>query len=327
MQISAQNLTILFTTFDPIFQQGYEMAPSDYEPLTTIAPSGSGQQMYPWLKMTTGFREWIGDRVHQALEATAYTIVNKTWENSIAIEREKIEDDEYEVYGPAIRNLGWDAKLFPNQLIFGMMKAASSNAPQTIGHITVPVPIGYDGQNLYSANHPVGLLGQTSATGPTTPVSNIDSGGSGVYWYLVDAHRPIRSFILQKRREFAVTHMNALTDEAVYNQRTFRYGVDGRYNAGVGLWQLTYASNQDLTNPVNYGKAVAALEGFKTDAGIPFGAWSGPPNTRFLVVPPSLRQVATQLLHGNFGAGTISTIPMSNIYLNDATLIVSPWLA
>jgi phage major head subunit gpT-like protein len=327
MEISSANLTTLFTGFDTIFQRGFEMAPSYYEKLCSIVPSSTSQTLYPWLGRTTGFREWVGDRVLQALEAHSYTIVNKTFEDTVGIERERIEDDQYGVYTPVIEQLGWDAKTHPDQLIFGMMKAATSGASVTIGKITIPVPTCYDGNNLYYASHTTGLAGE--AGGAT--VSNINSSGSGNYWYLVDAARPIKPFIFQKRREYAVTRMNTATDEAVFSQRLFRYGVDVRCNAGVGLWQLTYASNTDLTNPANYGAAVKALRSIKSDAGVPFGAWNGPPTTRFLVVDPSNEEAARQLLHSTFGAGNIagavSTIPMSNIYLNDATLIVSEWLA
>jgi phage major head subunit gpT-like protein len=328
MEVSSQNLTTLFTGFDTIFAKGFEMAPSYYDKLCSIVPSSTSQTVYPWLGRTTGFREWFGDRVLQALEAHAYTIVNKTFEDTVGIERERIEDDQYGVYAPVIEQLGWDAKTHPDQLIFGMMKAAVTGAAVQIGKITVPVPICFDGLNLYSASHPAGLAGEASSA-VTYP--NIDTGGSGAYWFLVDGARPIKPFIFQKRREYAVTRMNTATDEAVFSQRLFRYGVDVRCNAGVGLWQLTYASNKDLSNPANYGAAVAAVRSIKSDAGVPFGAWNGPPSTRFLVVPPSLEEVARQLLHATFGAGNIagavSSIPIANVYLNDATLIVSEWLA
>ena len=329
MEISSANLTTLFTGFDSIFQRGFEMAPSYYEKICSIVPSSTSQTIYPWLGRTTGFREWVGDRVMQALEAHSYTIVNKTFEDTVGIERERIEDDMYGVYTPVIEQLGWDAKTHPDQLIFGMMKAATSGSSVTIGKITIPVPTCYDGHNLYYASHPAGPAGESSAI--NTTYSNLNSSGSGNYWYLVDAARPIKPFIFQKRREYAVTRMNTATDEAVFAQRLFRYGVDVRCNAGVGLWQLTYASNTDLTNPANYGAAVKALRSIKSDAGVAFGAWNGPPTTRFLVVDPSNEEAARQLLHATFGAGNIagavSTIPIANIYLNDATLIVSEWLA
>ena len=331
------------------------MAPSYYDKLCSIVPSSTSQTIYPWLGRTTGFREWAGDRVLQALEAHAYTIVNKTFEDTVGIERERIEDDQYGVYTPVIEQLGWDAKTHPDQLIFGMMKAATTGAAVTIGKITIPVPICYDGNNLYSAYHQVGPAGQASTNVSTLPFwqsshvyalgtlivdsngntqkvttngtsgstaqlgrpvsrprdnsvtwtyeakgatqGNINSSGTGSYWYLVDAARPIKPFIFQKRREYAVTRMNTATDEAVFSQRLFRYGVDVRCNAGVGLWQLTYASNTDLTNPANYASAVSALRSIKSDAGVRFGAWNGPPTTRMLIVPPNLEEAARQLLH------------------------------
>jgi phage major head subunit gpT-like protein len=114
----------------------------------------------------------------------------------------------------------------------------------------------------------------------------------------------------------------------VFNRREFRYGVDGRANTGVGLWQLCYAANTDLSNPANYGAARAAMRAFKTDGGAPFGALSGRKGV-FLVVPPSLEEVARQLLNSEFmaGAGASATVPTTNIWRNSADLIVSEYLA
>ena len=82
-----------------------------------------------------------------------------------------------------IEQLGWDAKAHPDQLIFGMMKAAVTGSPVTIGKITIPVPTCYDGNNLYYASHLAGPAGETSASFSTT-YSNLNSTGSGNYWFL-----------------------------------------------------------------------------------------------------------------------------------------------
>ena len=107
-----------------------------------------------------------------------------------------------------------------------------------------------------------------------------------------------------------MTRMDTVNDEAVFNRREFRFGVDGRANTGVGLWQLAYASNMDLSNPVNYGAARAAMRSFKTDAGLPFGALTSPDDT-YLLVPPALEEQARQLLHSDFmvGAFASSSVP------------------
>src|ERR1017187_9532814 len=97
-------------------------------------------------------------------------------------------------------------------LLFAMIKDAVANPGDVVG---------FDGVPFFSASHPVGLMGQTG-----TSAANINSSGSGAYWFLIDASRVIHPFILQHRRECAETFMNAVTDEKVFNRREFRYGVD-----------------------------------------------------------------------------------------------------
>ena len=314
MEISQANLVSLFTGFDVVFQRGFEKPPSYYEQIATVVRSTSRQSTHPWLGRTTRFREWLGERVIQALETHAYTIVNKNFEDTIAIDRNDIEDDVYGVYEPIIEQLGWDTKMHPDMLLFQMIKSA----------VTTPSSVvGYDGQPFFSATHPVGLMG-----GSTTSVANVNSSGTGSWWFLIDAARAIRPFIFQLRREYAVTKMDMMTDEGVFNRREFRYGVDGRANTGVGLWQLAYASNLDLSNPANYGAARAAMRAVTTDGGQPFGALSSRTGT-CLLVPPALEEVARQLLNSEFMAGTgvSAGVATTNIWRNSADLIVSEYLS
>jgi phage major head subunit gpT-like protein len=318
MEITAANLTALFTGFDVIFQRGFEKPPSYYERIATVVRSTSRQTTYPWLGRTTRFREWLGDRVVQALETHSYTIVNKDFEDTVSISRNDIEDDNYGVYEPVIEQLGWDAKVHPDVLLFSMIKNA----------VTTPSSVlGYDGQPFFSAAHPVGPLAAVGDARDSS-ASNINSSGSGSYWFLIDASRVVRPFIFQLRREYTVTRMNTLTDEAVFNRREFRFGVDARANTGVGLWQLAYASNTDLSNPANYGAARAAMRTIKTDAGLPFGALASRKDV-YLLVPPALEEVASQLLHSDFmvGAGASASVPTGNIWKGTAELIVSEYLS
>ncbi len=160
-----------------------------------------------------------------------------------------------------------------------------------------------------------------------TTASNINSSGTGAWWFLIDAARALRPFIFQLRREYTMTRMSTLTDESVFNRREFRFGVDGRANTGVGLWQLAYASNTDLSAPANYGAARAAMRSIKTDGGVPFGALTDSANA-YLLVPPALEEVARQLLHSEFmvGTGASASVPTSNIWKGSAQLVVSEYL-
>jgi phage major head subunit gpT-like protein len=326
MEVSAANLTAMFTSFDMAFQRGFEKAPSYYDKICTVVPSAARQNFYGWLGRTTGYREWVGDRILQALTTYGYTLVNRKFEDSVVIARDDIDDDQYGMYAPIIEKLGWDTKVFPNVLVFGMLKAASLGAPATIGKITVPVPVGFDGVNFFANNHLLSPLNPASAT-----YSNIITTGAGPNWFLLDCGRPIRPVLYQERRAFAISRMNTLTDERVWNQDEYRYGADGRCNAGVAFPQLALMANTDLGNPANFGAAIAQMRTFKTEDGSPFGSWGSPSNDRYLCVPPALEEVARQLLHGDFGAinvaGAVGGIPGTNIYKGECQLIVSEYLA
>src|SRR5882762_3712422 len=177
MEISVANLTALFTGFDVVFQRGFEKPPSYYEQITSVVRSASRQTTYPWLGRTTKFREWLGDRVVQALETHAYTIVNKNFEDTVSIDRNDIEDDSYGVYEPIIEQLGYDTKIHPDMLLFQMLKN-SVTSPGTV--------VGFDEQPFFSSTHPVGPMGRADAD---SLASNITSSGSGPFWFLIDASR------------------------------------------------------------------------------------------------------------------------------------------
>ncbi len=328
MELSPQNLSVLFEGYEMIFNRGFEGAPSYWQMIATEVPSGTKETLYPFLKRTLQLREFTGARVLQNLEAVSYLIVNRHFEGTIGINLDDLKDDQYGVYNDMIASLGEAVKVWPDQLIFSMMKAAVTGASVDIGmDFVVPPPIGYDGVPFFSANHPTGPVGRGGGV-----QSNINSSGTGSYWFLINGARAVRPFLWQTREPFKFVRMNAVTDEKVFTENIMRVGVDGRANAGVSLWQLAYASNTDLSNPANYGAAIAAMREIKDDAGRPFGSWTGDPAKKFLVVPPSLEETARQLLHSEFGAiagtgGAVAGVPGTNIWRNSATLIVSDYLS
>jgi phage major head subunit gpT-like protein len=320
MIINQQNLDALFIAWNGIFQKSF-MAPTKiyYDRLATVVPSDTSENMYPFLGLTLGFREWLGDRVIQNLEAHGYTLRNRDFEDTVGVNRNQIEDDRYGVYNTVFEQLGWNARRHPDKLLFSLIKA-STTTPNSV--------LAYDGTAFFGS-HTVGKAGRGSGTS----FSNIDSGGTGPYWYLLDVSRPIKGFILQKRKEYTFVRMNVEQDEKVFMAKLFRYGVDARINVGVGLWQLAYASNQDLTNSANFANALAAMRSVKTDAGEPFeSALLEGPDNLVLLVPPSLQDAAYRLQHaelvaGGAGGPSGAAGPVSNIYKGTADVVVSPWLA
>lgn len=297
MIINRTSLNAMFTGFQTAFNEAFAGAPSDHHQVCMEVPSTQAQEQYAWLGKTTRFREWIGDRVIQNLASHDFTIKNKSYENTVGVDRDNIEDDTYGVYKPLFAQLGQDAKNHPDELVFALMAAGFTG-------------LCYDGQYFFDTDHPV-----VQADGTIASVSNY-GGGAGAAWYLLDVSKMVRPFILQKRRDYKLVKMDQETDEEVFSRKQYRYGVDARANVGFGLWQLAHASKQDLTAD-NYGAARAALMSMKGDNGKPLGV-----RPTLLVVPPSLEAKGLAILQAEKNANGAD-----NIYRNTAKLLATPWLA
>jgi phage major head subunit gpT-like protein len=290
MIINSANLKALQMGFHATFNTAYAGAPSDYDKIAMTVPSTTSKETYAWLGQTTGFREWVGDRVIQSLGVHDYTIKNKDFENTVKVLRNDIEDDSYGVYTPVIAQLGQDAKNHPDQLVFGQL---ASGFAQTC----------YDGQYFFDTDHPVG----------TQSVSNF-GGGSGAAWYLLDVTRMVKPIIWQPRKNYNFVSLTNENDPNVFMSKEYVYGVDGRGNCGFGLWQMAYASKQTLDID-SYAAARAAMASFTGDNGKPLGI-----RPSLLVVPPSLEKAALTILN----AETVSTT--TNVFRGTASLLVTPWV-
>lgn len=290
------NLTLLNQGFNAAFKGGIGMVKPLWNQVAMKVPSTTGEEKYAWLGATTRFREWLGERVYQNLKQHDYSIKNKTFENTVAVPREAIEDDQYGVYTPLMTQLGQDAALHPDELVFALIAAGFTS-------------LCYDGQYFFDTDHPVG------PNEAPTSVSN-HGGGAGTAWYLLDTSKAIKPFILQMRRDYAFTPKTSLTDDNVFDKNEFVYGVDGRLNVGYGLWQLAYASKQTL-DVTNYASARTAMMSFKSDGGQPLNV-----TPEVLLVPPSLEKAALDVIQAERLANGAT-----NTYRNTARVVVAPWLA
>ncbi|WP_293392960.1 Mu-like prophage major head subunit gpT family protein [Nevskia sp.] len=268
MIITPQSILNLQVSFSSAFKEGFSGAAPMWDKVAMRVPSTGRSNTYGWLGQFPKFREWVGDRVLKDLKAHAYTLVNKTYESTVAVEREEIQDDLTGTYSPIFKEMGSASAIFPDELVFGACNAAVSS-------------LCYDGQFFFDTDHPV--YPNTDGTGTAVSVSNFVAGANPT-WYLLDMTRSIKPFILQERESAKFTAMDKPDDESVFTRKQFRYGVHGRWNAGYGLWQLAYASRAALT-PANLDAAITAMEGFKADGGRPLGVR---PNV--ILFPSSLRQ-------------------------------------
>lgn len=217
MIINRANLSALFPGYNLIFNQAFHDTPTDWERVGTLVPSNTSKETYPWLGLTTRFREWLGDRHIQNLKTHDFTIANISYENTVAVDRNHIEDDTYGVYRPMVAQLGQDAKTHPDELIFQLIRDGFTK-------------LCYDGQFFFDTDHPV-----VQADGTTASVSN-HGGGAGTAWFLLDTSKFIKPFIFQKRKDYDLQSIDKANDEHVFMRREYIYGVDARVNVGYALW-------------------------------------------------------------------------------------------
>ncbi|MGA0610562.1 Mu-like prophage major head subunit gpT family protein [Caldimonas sp. KR1-144] len=296
MIINNSNLAILNQAFNAAFKGAFAVVKPMSGAIAMPVPSSAREEKYGWLGATTRFREWIGDRQIQNLKNHDYSIKNKTFENTVGVPREDIEDDQYGVYTPLVQQLGQDAALHPDSLVFALLAAGDST-------------LCYDGQYFFDTDHPVGKQGSEVS------VSN-HGGGASTPWFLLDTSKVVKPIILQKRRDYQLTAKTDLKDDNVFDRKEFVWGVDARLNVGFGLWQTAYMSKQTL-DVTNYAAARAAMMSFKSDAGQPLAI-----TPKLLVVPPSLEKAALDVVQAERLANGAT-----NTYRNTAEVLVCPWLA
>lgn len=297
MIVNSATLQALRVGFKTEFQNAFDAVPQMKDKVAKTVKSSTALNTYGWLKGLTGLREWLGPRQIDNLSEASYTLLNKHFEKTIAVNRNNIEDDNLGMYSDGFSMMGDGAARLPEELVWGLLKAGfTTNC--------------WDGQYFFDTDHPVML-----ADGSMSTYANTD-GGSGTPWFLMCTNRPLKPIIYQERKAPTFTSKDRETDDNVFERNEFVYGVDMRCNVGYGLPQLAWGSKQTL-NATNYSTARSAIAGMKADGGAPLGLV---PN--LLVVPPSLESAGRKLLNSEYGSGG-----ETNEWKGTAELLVVPWLA
>ena len=303
MIITPDVLKALMTGFRKNYQDGLQIAKSQYKDIATVVPSSTKSNTYGWLGQWPGFREWVGDRAFNDMAAHSYAIANKHFESSVKVNRDDIEDDNIGIYAPLFTEMGRAAAAFPDQQVFELLKK---------GHAT----LCYDGQNFFDTDHPV--FAKVDGTGNKTLVKNLftaTGGTQGTPWYLLDTSRALKPLIYQERKAMQFTAMTKGDDEGVFMRNEYRYGADCRSNVGFGFWQMAAMSTEALT-PENFAKVYDAMISQKGDGGRPLDI-----KPTLLLVPTTMGDLANSIIKPDkYENGKY------NPHHNKVQVIATPWL-
>lgn len=143
MIVNQANLHGLSVSYSTAYNKSFDATQSNYQKVATTVPSTTGEQDYKWLGQMPRMKEWIGEREVQSLAAYDYSIKNKSFEMTVGVPRDDIEDDKYGVYSPLFSNMGEAAALHPDELVFGALMNGFAEKC-------------YDGKTFFATDHKMG---------------------------------------------------------------------------------------------------------------------------------------------------------------------------
>lgn len=143
-----------------------------YPTISTIVQSTGSDEGYAMLGASPAMREWIGDRQFHQLRSAEFTLKNKHWENSVAIERTDIDDDRLGLLDSTIGDLAEEAACHPDKLLFEILRDGDANEC-------------WDGQFFFDTDHSFGDSGTNSndlTYNVTTPSAPTEEEFISAYW-------------------------------------------------------------------------------------------------------------------------------------------------
>src|ERR1700753_193527 len=105
MIINRQSLDALRVGFKTSFQGQLQQTTTLYGRVATTVPSTARSEDYGWVGKIPNIRAWVGPRVVQNLSEFSYAIRNKTFELTIGVDRDDIEDDNLGMYNTLFASL------------------------------------------------------------------------------------------------------------------------------------------------------------------------------------------------------------------------------
>lgn len=156
MIVNRDAIRLVFVNLQTTFQNALKASPGQYGEIAMTLQSTTKTEDYGWLGDVPGMREWVGDKVVKSLSAYNYTITNKSYEATIAVSRDDLEDDITGKYAQSATNFGSAAAAWPDKLVFNLVNAGFST-------------LCYDGQYFFDADHVV--AGESVSNTGTAPLS------------------------------------------------------------------------------------------------------------------------------------------------------------
>lgn len=140
MNLSQTTLAAMFLGLNTTFMRVLQSSPTVYNQLAMTVQSTGRGNVYPMLSDIPAMREWIGDKRVDQMDGKDYTIVNKSYESTIAVKRDDIEDDNLGFYTMQAGAIGEAGATLWDELLAEVINNGFTN-------------LTYDGQAFFSDSH------------------------------------------------------------------------------------------------------------------------------------------------------------------------------
>ena len=109
MNITPETMDALFFSFNALMQKGLGTAWTGWNKFASVIHSSTGIEKYPSTVIGSGMREWVGERVVNAVKGKLLEVRNKDFEHTVGVSRNDIEDDMIGFYYALFTDLGIEA--------------------------------------------------------------------------------------------------------------------------------------------------------------------------------------------------------------------------
>src|ERR1700690_1146814 len=152
------NLIAFFTAFKTRFYEGYAGTATWADQLAMTETSDTSLNTYGWMDRLPAMREWIGPRILTEPVPQSRSLVNRHWEITSSIDRDRFVDDQYGIYNNIVREHARQAAKQPDYQLSALPEAN---------------PACFDGQSYFTNVHPQDTTGQLSAATYSNDLVNL----------------------------------------------------------------------------------------------------------------------------------------------------------
>ena len=131
------------------FQKSQQDAQVDavYKTACTIVNSTKSSEKYGWLGAVPKMKKWVDERQAEGLLEHSLEIVNESYEATISVDRDALEDEQYGQIRLRVASLAEEGERFYDEKLAELIEANGT---------------AYDGQNFFDTDHSSGSSGTYS---------------------------------------------------------------------------------------------------------------------------------------------------------------------